>query len=266
MIIYASMSVKNEGDIIADTIKHALLWADKIFVIDNGSDDSTAELLKNFGDRVVVLSTFHGEFREGLKSIPFNWVNTSHSYPRADWWCIMDADEVYNEDPREFLRTLPDRYGRVCTNTIEFIGLIDSNQPLLPESYSHYIPLDWSESRFYRNTRSLIWCDFKDNGPSGVGATYHRRIQVLHFPFRTDAQIRKRMEVRNRNRKDTGIAWSNANYKSVDSLIKEYNAENRLKNEGCLHFSGSARNFLSSPRDRLSAIIKQLIYWIGFYR
>lgn len=266
MIIYASMSIKNEADIIEESIKHALQWADKIFVIDNGSDDSTPELLKHFGDRVVVLSTFHGEFREGLKSIPFNWVNTSQLYPRADWWCIMDADEVYHDDPKNFLCKVPKRFGRICTNTIEFMGLDVCAEPLTPESYSHYIPLDWSESRFYRNTLSLKWFNYKNNGPSGVGATYYRRIKVLHFPFRSDEQIRRRMEIRNINRKDTAISWTNADFKNVNEFKLEYYAKNRIENQGALHFAKSARNFLSSRRDRFSQKAKELLYWFGFYR
>lgn len=45
MIIYAAMCVKNEADIVRETIAHALRWVDAIFVIDNGSDDDT---FKNF--------------------------------------------------------------------------------------------------------------------------------------------------------------------------------------------------------------------------
>lgn len=66
-----------------------------------------SKILREFDERVVVLGSFYGEFREGLKSIPFNWVNTSRVYPRADWWCILDADEIYYEDPRQFLSKIP---------------------------------------------------------------------------------------------------------------------------------------------------------------
>lgn len=184
----------------------------------------------------------------------------------ADWWCILDADEIYYEDPKRFLQRVPERFGRVCTNTIEFIGLTDNKLPLQPESYSHYIPLDWSESRFFRNTRSLRWCNYKDNGPSGVGATYHRRIKVLHFPFRTKSQIKKRMEIRNKNRKDTGIAWHNVNYENVETLMDQYNKEHRKTNDGALQFMSTARNFLVSPRQRLARRAKMLVYGVGFYR
>ncbi|MDU9048398.1 MAG: glycosyltransferase family 2 protein [Candidatus Electrothrix sp. Rat3] len=165
MIIYATMSVKDEADILSHTIENALTWIDKIFVVDNGSDDSTQEILKQYGDRVILLATFYGAFHSGLKSIPFNWVNSIQSYPQADWWCVMDADEVYFDNPRRFLTSVPEYFGQVCTNTIEFIGLKEAESPLEPSSYSHYIPIDWSETRFYRNTKALRWCMYSDNGP-----------------------------------------------------------------------------------------------------
>jgi len=266
MIIYAAMCVKNEADIVRETIAHALRWVDAIFVIDNGSDDDTFKILREFDERVVVLGSFYGEFREGLKSIPFNWVNTSRVYPRADWWCILDADEIYYEDPRQFLSKIPPQFGRVCTNTVEFIGLKDGMPPSVAENYSHYVPLNWSESRFYRNARSLKWNNYKDNGPSGVGATYHFRLKVLHFPFRSSAQIEKRMSVRNKNRNDSGISWSNSNYKDSVDLHSNYNATNKFQNNGAFHFAESAANFLATPRDRLSRWVKMTLYWLGFYR
>lgn len=266
MIIYAAMCVKNEADIVRQTIERALQWVDVIFVIDNGSDDGTIDILNGFGERVVLLGSFYHEFREGLKSIPFNWVNTSRVYPRADWWCIMDADEIYYENPRQFLSKVPPQFGRICTNTVEFIGLQEDMPPLAPESYSHYIPLNWSASRFYRNLTSLKWSNYKDNGPSGVGATYHSRIKVLHFPFRSISQIKKRMDIRNRNRSDSGISWGNSNYKDIVDLYLNYNANNKFKNDGKISFSDSAANFLTSPRDRLSRWVKIALHWVGFFR
>lgn len=266
MIIYATMCVKNEADIVRETIEHALGWVDAVFVIDNGSQDETFKILKEFDERVVVLGAFYGEFREGLKSIPFNWVNTSMVYPRADWWCILDADEIFYENPREFLSKIPPVFGRVCTNTVEFIGLREGMSPSNPESYSHYIPLNWSESRFFRNVRSLNWSNYRDNGPSGVGAAYHARIKVLHFPFRSASQIKRRIDVRNRNRGDSGISWGNSNYKDVVDLYLNYNAGNRVENSGVIQFAASAVNFLASPRDRLSRWVKIVLYWFGCYR
>jgi len=120
------------------------------------------------------------------------------------------------------LSKVPKRFSRVSTNTIEFIGLKDSEKLLSSESYEFYIPISWSESRFYRNIKSVYWCDYRSNGPSGVGAAYYKRIKVFHFPFRSDDQIIRRMKIRNQNRETSGIPWHNVNYESKDALIKNY--------------------------------------------
>jgi hypothetical protein len=31
----------------------------------------------------------------------------------GDWWCILDADEFYIDDPREFLEAVPKRFSSV---------------------------------------------------------------------------------------------------------------------------------------------------------
>lgn len=266
MIIYAALCVKNEGDILKDSLTQALKWADRIFALDNGSDDDTREILRRFGERVVFLGSITAEFREGLKSIPFNWVNSSFTIPRADWWCVMDADEVYQDDPRTFLSCVPKRFGRVCTNTVEFIGLSQGAPALTAQSYSHYIPLDWSETRFYRNAGSLHWRNYADNGPSGAGATFPKRIRTFHFPFRSDQQISKRLATRKRNRVDSGIPWTNAKFESEEALKASYMQDRRFVLGSEIRFGATASNFLASPRQRGGSLAKQLLYAVGFYR
>ncbi|HIF6281027.1 TPA: glycosyltransferase [Raoultella ornithinolytica] len=46
--IYALMTVKNEADIIIETLDKASVWADKIFILDNNSNDNTWELLTKY--------------------------------------------------------------------------------------------------------------------------------------------------------------------------------------------------------------------------
>lgn len=266
MLVYATMCVKNEADVVGGVLERALSWADRVFVVDNNSDDGTGDIVRRFDGRVEVLATFFGEFQEGLKSIPFNWVNNSRRHPRPDWWCVMDADEVYLDNPRTFLQEVPDRFGRVCTNTIEFLGLAPQGDPLVPLSYAEYVPLDWSESRFFRNTASLRWCSYSDNGPRGVGATYPRRIHTFHFPFRSREQIERRLLVRNRNRKASGISWGNSEFDSADDLLQNYRRGQRHPNDGEFLFLPHAKNFLSSPKQRLTASVKEGLHLLGFYR
>jgi len=66
MIIYATKCVKDEGDILDESIKKASLWVDKIFVIDNGSKDNTPDIIRKYYPRVIFLGSFYEEFQEGL--------------------------------------------------------------------------------------------------------------------------------------------------------------------------------------------------------
>ena len=47
MKIFAIMLVKNEADIVASVLKDAEKWADKIFILDNGSTDGTWEIIQS---------------------------------------------------------------------------------------------------------------------------------------------------------------------------------------------------------------------------
>lgn len=47
------MLVKNEADIVGYVLKEAEKWADKIFIIDNGSTDGTWEIIKSMKNEII---------------------------------------------------------------------------------------------------------------------------------------------------------------------------------------------------------------------
>lgn len=49
MKIFAIMLVKNEADIVKSVILDAKKWADRIFILDNGSTDGTWEIIQSLG-------------------------------------------------------------------------------------------------------------------------------------------------------------------------------------------------------------------------
>ena len=44
--IYSLLLVKNESDIIRESLLAAVKWSDKVIVMDNGSTDGTWEIVK----------------------------------------------------------------------------------------------------------------------------------------------------------------------------------------------------------------------------
>lgn len=53
MKIFAIMLVKNEADIVGYVLKEAEKWADKIFIIDNGSTDGTWEIIQSMRNEII---------------------------------------------------------------------------------------------------------------------------------------------------------------------------------------------------------------------
>ena len=100
MKIFAIMLVKNEVDIVGYVLKEAEKWADKIFILDNGSTDGTWELIQSMKNDVITpCKQYFGDSHNGLRADVYN--EFKHLSKPGDWWCYKcDADEVYAEDPR----------------------------------------------------------------------------------------------------------------------------------------------------------------------
>ena len=212
MKIYSICLVKNESDIIAQTLKAAVNWSDFIYVYDNGSTDGTWEKVISLSEKYKKIIPYKQDsqpFADSLRSEPFNYYRTNSS--EEDWWCKLDADEMYIDNPREFLSKIPKKYELVWSASFEYYFtdkdlLIYNQNPLL---YADVIPVeekcryyinDWSEPRFFRYKRSLIWekslVRSEAPMPSGLNASYAKRIRLKHFQYRSPQQIQKRLESR----------------------------------------------------------------------
>ena len=97
------MLVKNEADIVKSVILDAKKWADRIFIMDNGSTDGTWEITQSLADDIVV--PWKQDFRpysNGLRADVFN--EFRHEAKDGDWWCFkLDADEFYDVVVFDFL-------------------------------------------------------------------------------------------------------------------------------------------------------------------
>src|SRR4030095_3718688 len=104
MRIFGLCLVKNEADIMRLSLEESLRWCDRIFVFDNGSSDATWDIVREFGGkeaRVVPFKRDAKPFDDALRAEIFN-AYRKEAAP-GDWWCRLDADEFYVDDPREFL-------------------------------------------------------------------------------------------------------------------------------------------------------------------
>ena len=85
-------------------------WCDSISVLDTGSPDGTWEKVRTLAGELPQVIPFMQDPRPFDDSI--RGVILRHHLGRAnpnDWWCILDADEFYIDDPRSFLSRIPPR-------------------------------------------------------------------------------------------------------------------------------------------------------------
>lgn len=206
MKIHSICIVKNEGDVIEQNLIAALQWSDFIYVFDNGSTDGTWEKVLAMAQQFQQIVCYKQEacwFHYGLRCEVFN-----HYRSRSqdnDWWCRLDADEFYIDNPRTFLSQVPHQYQWVWGTSLEYyftdrdLERYEEN----PDLYGDDVPVekklryylnDWSEARFFRYDSRLIW-DLHRPWPY-LGAAYPERIRLKHFQYRSPQQIQSRLNTR----------------------------------------------------------------------
>jgi len=206
MKIFGNCLVKNEADMIVETLVHATRWCDRIFVFDNGSTDDTWTRVLDLArrqPRVVPFQTSGVPYRDSLRMDTFNRYRAEAA--AGDWWCKLDADELYYDNPRDFLAAVP-RYHHVVWGvnfqyyfTDEDAVRWEQNPYAYPphtaaEKALRYYRCDYSEVRFFRHRHRLVW----DHGsaPRHLGVVHPRRIRFQHYQYRSPEQINLRLKTR----------------------------------------------------------------------
>jgi hypothetical protein len=125
----------------------------------------------------------------------------------GDWWCRLDADEIYAQDPREFLSGVSRRYDVVYAVYVNYLFTdVDLARYELdpicyvsswtPQSLRFYTT-NYSDVRFVRHRRGSEW---SGDWPAGTWEMrpYASRILMRHYDYRSPAQIAHRIEIRTR--------------------------------------------------------------------
>lgn len=218
MKIYAICLVKNEDDVIAQTLVHAAGFCDRIFVIDNGSTDDTwaivQSLQKQYGQIVPFMQTAE-RYDEGMRWFAYDAHHRELS--ERDWWLVLDGDELLAEDPRPIIqRAMREEADVIKAWQIQFYytekdyadweaGRDDRSAPIFERR--RFYRIDWQEPRLFRNQtrRNTIFRQSKlleDGSPWGRGVTRTKgklarsRILNRHFQYRDPPQITNRLALR----------------------------------------------------------------------
>lgn len=206
MKIFGTCLIKNEADVIEESLHHAARWCDRIFVFDNGSTDGTWEKVQALAKtepRVVPFKSSAVTFSNSLRREAFNHYRAECS--PGDWWCLLDADELYEDDPRAFLAAVPLRHHVIWgVNFQHYFTDADAARhetdaraypPYTPaEQALRYYRCDYSEVRFFRYRPGLQWKQWAL--PQHLGVVHPRRIRFKHYQYRSPGQIQLRLKTR----------------------------------------------------------------------
>ncbi|HEU4626226.1 MAG TPA: glycosyltransferase family 2 protein [Steroidobacteraceae bacterium] len=206
MTIHSICLVKNEGDIIERTLAEAARWSDYIYVYDNGSTDHTWDKVRALAEHEPCIVPFRSErvpFNDNLRRLPF--AHYRYRCQIGDWWCRLDADEMYIDSPRDFLARVPPDYDTVWSASFQFYFTDEdlARYERDPALYADDVPIElkcryyrnnWSEIRFFRYHPRLQW--HTGGFPYPLLKSYPRRIRLKHYPYRSPQQIERRLATR----------------------------------------------------------------------
>lgn len=208
MNLHAICFVKNEDDIIAESLTFASRHCERVFVVDNNSTDGTWAIVNNLArtnGRIVPCGQTGEPWQDGLRSVVYNEFHGQLN--DDDWWLILDADEFLAEDPRPLMQAaLAGGYDIVRSWQIQFyytdldeehrlLGRDDPRRPVFERR--RYYEINWQEPRLFRNRRDGVWDTSRNSTvPQHLSRIFPRRILNRHYQYRSPEQIDKRLQLR----------------------------------------------------------------------
>ena len=209
MKIHGLCLVKNEADVLNETFISALHWCDHVYVFDNGSNDGTWELVRQLANQHLQIVPYKQDdvlYTNGLRADIFTAFRSNAR--SQDWWCALDADEFYIDDPRIFLTKIPNRFQTVWSASLNYyftdqdtISYRQDPVKFLATSVQkrlRYYCSNWGELRFFRHSGDIVWTRAQGGFPPAMftAPAYPVRIWLKHYQYRSPEQIERRLRTR----------------------------------------------------------------------
>jgi len=211
MRFHCLLPVRDEADIIAECLHHALTWSDAIYVFDTGSVDNTWEIVQDIAakdKRVMPLKKDPVYFSENrLRGWLFH--QARQHMRTGDWFLRVDADEFHHISPPEFVQTrlrshetiVYHQYYNFALLQSEVVaweegreGLADRSRPIDARRQC-FIPSVYSEPRLCRYRESMQW-PVTVSFPYNAGYLARERLPIRHYPHRDPVQLERRCRLR----------------------------------------------------------------------
>jgi glycosyltransferase involved in cell wall biosynthesis len=251
MKIHALCIVKNEADVFEESLTSALHWCDHIYIFDNGSDDGTWQLVQTLAEQYPEIVPHKQDdvlYTNGLRADIFNAFR-SNAGPQ-DWWCALDADEFYIDDPRIFLSKVPDHLQTVWSASLNYYftdrDVISYQQDPLKflqtpvQQRLQFYCSNWGELRFFRHSDDIVWTRTQGGFPSTMftAPAYPVRIWLKHYQYRSPEQIERRLRTRSPAMKASTGFWH--------EVTPNWTAAIATKRDGPLDYKGWGPEFATS--------------------
>lgn len=269
--IHSIVVCKNEADVIGHCLEEATKWSDFIYCYDGVSTDGTWEIVldlqKKYPGRIFAWKQDGKVFQESLRAEVFDAYRQKAN--DGDWWCQLNVDEYYIDEPRAFLAKIDPACHVVWGTNVEFyitdkdLGVIDFEQPfpVVQPQLRHY-KVFHSEIRFFKHRQKLVW--HLDKGwPEHLGIVAPERIRFRHYPFRSPKQIQIRLDVRRDNRARGFTGWSHASEASwKDKVANAADCQYDKQDGNYVIDESKLPHHLEPPMKRL---MKRVMHGVGVW-
>ena len=211
MRFHALLPVRDEADIVGQSLRHLLTWADAVYVFDTGSVDDTWDIVADLAardERVRLLGRDPVYFSQSrLRGWMFH---QARAHMRdGDWFLRVDADEFHHVPPPEFVRTRLRAHETVVFHQYYDFRLTaaevqawqagdetlaDRARPI--EQRRRWFTVSaYSEPRLCRYRSTMRWPPTV-SFPFNAGFRARARLPIRHYPHRDPVQLERRCRLR----------------------------------------------------------------------
>lgn len=231
-MIFGIGLVKDEADVLEQSIRHATTFCDRIFYMDNGSSDDSWAIIETLAaempDKVIAYERDPGPYIEGMRNRIVN--DLANELGPDGWWMKLDADEFLDSDPHSAI-AFAERKGAdgILAWSAQFAltdldvreweaGRDDRSRPI-SERRRHYL-VDWREVRLWRNQPDTPWTDDSRSFPPTITKLTTAGLFNRHYPNRDPEQVQQRIDLRRGHKLFPHIASSD--WRSVVRPASKY--------------------------------------------
>lgn len=211
MRFHGLMLLRDEADIIAETLNHLLTWIDVLHIYDLGSTDETWDIVQDFAKRDSRIKPFKNEptvYQDGLRCVMFDELRGG--FEKGDWIMKIDADEFHLIPPPQFAKErLHQRESMVHLQWYFFrlttdeavayesgaVSVKDDRMKSIIERRRFYKVSQYSEPRMFRYRPTMQWAS-GNYLPYNAGLLARERLPILHYPHRDPVQLTRRFALR----------------------------------------------------------------------